>query len=162
MCAYDMRTYQPEGDVMATWTHTIRSTASPKAIWPFYADVSTWPIWDAGLQQVTLDGPFLAGSRGTLVVEGQPPLTYELLEVVEGHSFSDLTDIPGVVRLVFHHTLEAIPGGTSITHVIEAEGPQAEAMLPMVTSDTPEAMQGLARIAEAAQALGHAQGQAQA
>src|SRR3954469_2272983 len=142
----------PEGDVRATWTHTIRSTASPKAIWPFYADVSTWPIWDAGLQQVTLDGPFAAGSRGRLVVEGQPPLTYELLEVVEGRGFSDLTDIPGVVRLVFHHTLEAIPGGTSITHVIEAEGPQAEAMLPMVTSDTPEAMQGLARLAETGRA----------
>jgi hypothetical protein len=137
---------------MPTWTHTVTSSAPPEAIWPYYADVSTWPVWDAGLEQVTLDGPFVAGSRGTLVVEGQPPLAYELLEVTQGRSFSDLTDIPGVVRLVFHHTLEAIPGGSSITHVIEAEGPQAEAMLPMVTNDTPEAMESLARLAEGAQA----------
>jgi Polyketide cyclase / dehydrase and lipid transport len=137
---------------MPTWTHTITSAATPEAIWPYYADVTIWPVWDAGLQHVTLDGPFVAGSRGTLVVEGQPPLTYELLEVDEGRSFSDLTDIPGVVRLVFHHTLEAITGGTRITPVVVAEGPQAEAMLPMVTSDTPEAMESLARLAETAQA----------
>ena len=137
---------------MPTWTHTVTSAAGPEAIWPYYADVASWPVWDAGLEQVTLDGPFVAGSCGTLVVEGQPPLSYELLKVDEGRGFSDVTDIPGVVRLVFHHTLEATPGGTRITHVIEAEGPQAEAMLPMVTSDTPEAMESLARLAEARQA----------
>src|SRR6478672_10047028 len=101
MRAYDKRTYRTEEPRMPTWTHTITSSATPEEIWPYYADVTAWPVWDAGLEKVSLDGAFVAGSRGTLVVEGQPPLEYELLEVVEGRSFSDLTDIPGVVRLVF-------------------------------------------------------------
>jgi hypothetical protein len=132
---------------MFEWSHQVETAATPEQVWPLYADVTRWLEWDTGLEGVTLDGPFAVGSRGTLQVEGQPPLTWELTEVVEGQLFTDVTVIPGVATLTFVHRLEAAPTGAVITHEVRIDGPAAAQLGPMVTSDTPEAMESLARIA---------------
>ena len=134
---------------MFTWTHTVTTTASPEQVWPLYADVNRWLEWDSGLEAVTLDGPFAVGSSGTLQVEGQPPLTWTLTDVVENAVFTDVTEIPGVATLTFVHRIEPAAVGATITHEVLIEGPAAEGLGPMVTSDTPEAMEALARLAEA-------------
>ena len=87
------------------------------------------------------------GSSGTLQVEGQPPLTWTLVEVTENASFTDVTEIPGVATLTFVHRIEPLAQGSAIVHEVRIEGPAAAQLGPMVTSDTPEAMQALARIA---------------
>jgi hypothetical protein len=132
---------------MYTWTHTVTTTATPEQVWPLYADIRRWLEWDSGLEAVTLDGPFAVGSCGTLQVEGQPPLTWELTEVEENALFADVTEIPGVARLTFVHRIEARPDGSAITHEVRIEGPAAAQLGPMVTSDTPEAMHALAALA---------------
>lgn len=43
-------------------------------IWALYEDVSTWPQWDEQAESVTRDGPFAAGSSGTMTFAGQDPL----------------------------------------------------------------------------------------
>ena len=133
---------------MYTWTHTVTTTATPEQVWPLYAEVDRWLEWDSGLVGVTLDGPFEVGSSGTLEVEGQPPLTWTLVDVVENALFTDVTDIPGVATLTFVHRIEPTSDGSTITHEVHIEGPAADGLGPMVTSDTPEAMAALARIAE--------------
>jgi len=135
---------------MFTWSHTITTTAAPEQVWPLYADVRRWLEWDSGLEAVTLDGPFAVGSTGTLQVEGQPPLTWTLTEVEDGALFTDVTEIPGVATLTFVHRIDARPDGSAITHEVRIDGPAAEQLGPMVTSDTPDAMAALARIAESA------------
>lgn len=45
---------------------------------------STWPEWGTGIVQVTLDGPFAAGTTGTMTPEGQDPLPFTLTEAVPG------------------------------------------------------------------------------
>ena len=132
---------------MFEWSHTVTTTARPEQVWPLYADVDRWLEWDNGLEGVTLDGAFEVGSSGTLQVEGQPPLTWTLVEVTENASFTDVTEIPGVATLTFVHRIEPRPEGSAIVHEVRIEGPAAEQLGPMVTSDTPEAMQALARIA---------------
>ncbi len=132
---------------MYEWSHQVVTTAAPSAVWPLYADVSRWTEWDSGLQDVTLDGPFAVGSRGTLQVEGQPPLTWELTEVVDGELFTDVTDIPGVATLTFVHRIAPHGEGSVITHEVRIVGPAATQLGPAVTSDTPEAMETLARLA---------------
>lgn len=134
---------------MFEWTHTVTTSASPEQVWPLYAEVDRWLEWDSGLQAVTLDGPFAVGSRGTLQVEGQPPLVWELVEVTANASFTDVTEIPGVATLTFVHRIEPRPEGSAIVHEVRIEGPAAEQLGPMVTSDTPEAMEAIARIAAA-------------
>ena len=135
---------------MFTWSHTITSTATPEQVWPLYADVRRWLEWDSGLEAVTLDGPFAVGSTGTLQVEGQPPLSWTLTDVEENALFTDVTEIPGVATLTFVHRIDARPEGSAITHEVLIEGPAAAQLGPMVTSDTPDAMAALARIAESA------------
>jgi hypothetical protein len=134
---------------MFTWSHTVTSPATPEQVWPLYAEVDRWLEWDSGLVGVTLDGPFAVGSRGTLQVEGQPPLTWELTEVEPQALFTDVTEIPGVATLTFVHRLDPTPQGCAITHEVRIEGPAAEELGPMVTSDTPDAMETLARLAAA-------------
>jgi ligand-binding SRPBCC domain-containing protein len=132
---------------MFEWSHSVVSTAVPELVWPWYADVARWLQWDSGLLDATLEGEFATGSAGTLEVEGQPPLAFVLTEVVAGELFTDVTEIPGVATLTFVHRLTAVPEGTLITHEVRIEGPAADALGPMVTSDTPEAMECLARLA---------------
>jgi ligand-binding SRPBCC domain-containing protein len=133
---------------MYSWTHTVVTAATPEQVWPLYADVRRWLEWDGGLEAVTLDGPFAVGSRGTLQVEGQPPLTWELTEVEENACFTDVTEIPGVATLTFRHRIQPQSGATSVTHEVTIVGPAAAQLGPMVTSDTPGAMDALVVLAE--------------
>ena len=133
---------------MYTFAHTVETTAAPEVVWELYSDVSRWRDWDAGLADATLDGPFAVGSAGVLTVEGQPPLPFRLTVVEESRSFSDVTEIPGVAVLEFHHRIEPGSAGSIITHEVVITGPAAMQMGPVVTSDTPEAMEALARLAE--------------
>lgn len=135
---------------MFEWSHQVETSAAPQQVWPLYADVERWREWDSGLEAVTLDGPFVAGSSGTMQVEGQPPLTWTLTEVVEGELFTDVTEIPGVATLTFVHRLAPRASGSLITHEVRIDGPAAERLGPMVVSDTPEAMEALARLAASA------------
>jgi hypothetical protein len=136
-------------DDMFEWSHSVTTSATPEQVWPLYADVSRWLEWDSGLVRVTLDGDFVVGSRGLLGVEGQPPLEWELVEVVENALFTDITDIPGVATLTFVHRIEPSATGSVITHEVRIVGPAAEALGPNVTSDTAECMERLAELAAA-------------
>jgi hypothetical protein len=136
---------------MWTYEHSIETDASPEAIWPLYADVPAWPRWDQGLEWVRLNGPFSAGTTGTLKVPGQDPLAFKLGDVRLLKGFSDETYLPGLV-IIFDHSLEPTASGkTRITHRVIITGPAAEVegpqLGPQITADVPEAMESLARLA---------------
>jgi len=136
---------------MWTYEHSIETAASPESIWPLYTDVPAWPRWDQGLEWVTLDGPFAAGSTGSLKVPGQDPLPFTILDVRPLEGFSDETYIPGLA-IRFDHSLERTSSGkTRITHRVSITGPgAAEAgphLGPQITADVPEAMESLAGLA---------------
>ena len=57
---------------MFEWSHQVVTSARPEQVWPLYADVDRWREWDSGLLDVTLDGPFAVGSRGTLRSRASP------------------------------------------------------------------------------------------
>ena len=132
---------------MYEWTHSVDTTATPAQVWRLYADVARWLDWDSGLVDVTLDGDFAEGSTGTLQVEGQPPLAFVLTAVEDGRRFADRTEILGFATLAFDHVIEPLGAGARITHHVSIDGPGALELGPMVTSDTPEAMERLAVLA---------------
>ena len=137
---------------MWTYEHSIETDASPESIWPLYSDVPAWPRWDQGLEWVTLSGPFAAGSTGSLKVPGQDPLPFKVLDVRPREGFSDETYIPGLA-IRFDHSLEVTATGkTRITHRVIITGAAAEKLGPQlgpqITSDVPEAMESLARLAQ--------------
>jgi catechol 2,3-dioxygenase-like lactoylglutathione lyase family enzyme len=101
------------------------STATPETLWPHYAEVSRWKTWDEAVSNVTLDGAFVAGSRGALTMHGRPTLDFVLTEVTPYVSFSDETKV-GPMTVRFTHTLERLTGGTKLTHRVSIDGPGAE------------------------------------
>ncbi|HXD70519.1 MAG TPA: SRPBCC family protein [Gaiellales bacterium] len=127
--------------------HTHESAASPAAIFALWADVEGWPAWDASLIATTLDGPFAAGTTGTLHPLGMPePIAFTLTAVEDGAGFSDETRL-GPLVLRFGHRVEPRPGGSRIVVAIEAEGPDAEQVGPAVAEDLPESVAALAAAA---------------
>jgi hypothetical protein len=144
---------------MWTYTHSLETSASAEAIFALYADVATWPSWDASLERMTLDGPFAAGTRGVMYLSGQDPLPMRLVAVVDGLGFEDETPVPdaGVVVRVVHRLEPLHSGGTVITHVVTIDGPAADAvgptLGPAITADFPRTMAALAARAEGALAV---------
>ena len=90
--------------------HTHESAAAPEAVFALWADVEGWPAWDASLIATTLDGPFAAGTTGTLHPQGMPgPIAFEITAVEPGAGFADETRL-GPLVLRFRHRVERAPG----------------------------------------------------
>jgi Polyketide cyclase / dehydrase and lipid transport len=129
--------------------HTHDTPAAPEHVFALWADVEGWPAWDASLLATTLDGPFAAGTAGTLHPEGMPePIAFVITAVEDGAGFADETRL-GPLALRFGHRVERHGGGSRIVVTIEAEGPDADTIGPAVASDLPESVAALAAVAEA-------------
>src|SRR5689334_21246158 len=85
-----------------SYTHSVEADVRAEAIWSLYADVATWPHWDAEAEWVTLDGPFAAGTAGRMKFRGQDPLAYRLANVEPGREFIDETPVGELVVRVSH------------------------------------------------------------
>jgi hypothetical protein len=118
--------------------------------WARYDDVTTWPSWDAQAEKITRDGPFQAGTTGTMKFMGQDPLAYRLAKVEPLREFVDETPAgPLLVRV--SHLLEPVAAGRlRITYSAEIEGPEeaAQQVGPMITADFPETMASLVALAK--------------
>lgn len=131
------------------YAHVIETDIPAAAIWALYEDVGTWPEWDAQAELVTRDGPFAAGSSGTMKFVGQDPLPYRLTKVEPLREFVDETPVGDIVVRVSHLLEPAGQGRLRITYAAEIDGPrqQAEQIGPMITADFPATMAGLIALA---------------
>jgi hypothetical protein len=129
------------------YSESVTTTAAPQAVWALWSDVTTWQKWDPAVDAVTLDGPFVAGSAGTMTLRGgiETPFT---LEVVTGDEryLDQLTMGELVIRI--DHVVRATPGGAEVTVSTMIDGPGADDIGPMVTADAPVALAALIALAE--------------
>ncbi|MHB8396031.1 MAG: SRPBCC family protein [Thermoplasmataceae archaeon] len=138
---------------MWSFEHSIETNATPKRIWALYSDVGKWPLWDAGISSITIDGPFSAGSTGTITPAGQDSLPYRLLAVDPEKGFSDQTELPGHEAVIrFIHSIDVLQSGkTRITHRVEIDGNDADEVGSRIGSafakGVPETMCSLANMA---------------
>jgi hypothetical protein len=129
--------------------YTHDTPASPRDVFALWADVESWPAWDASLVATTLDGPFAAGTAGTLHPQGMPePIAFLITAVDDGAGFADETRL-GPLALRFRHRVERHGDGSRIVVTVEAEGPDADRIGPAVASDLPESVAALAAAAQA-------------
>jgi Polyketide cyclase / dehydrase and lipid transport len=132
------------------YRHTVETDVSPEAIWGLYEDVTTWPSWDAQAELITRDGPFAAGTTGTMKFVGQEPLHYRLAKVERLREFVDETRVDALVVRV-SHLLAPLPAGRlRITYSAEIDGPENEAQQvgPMITADFPDTLASLVALAK--------------
>ena|ERR687887_199496 len=128
-----------------TYTHTVEADVSAESIWSLYEDVTTWPSWDAEAELITRDGPFAAGSTGTMKFRGQDPLDYRLTRVEPLREFVDETPVGDVLVRVAHQLEPLDSGRLRITYDVEIDGPeeQAQQIGPAITADFPATMASL-------------------
>ena len=134
-----------------TYTHTVETDVSPEVIWSLYEDVTTWPSWDAQAELITRDGPFEAGTTGTMKFVGQESLSYRLAKVERLHEFVDETPVGALVVRVSHLLTPPLPDGRlRIDYSAEIDGPedQAQQVGPMITADFPDTMASLIALAK--------------
>jgi hypothetical protein len=144
---------------MWTYDYSAESTARPDRIFDLFRDVTTWPHWNPGVEWMELDGPFAAGTTGTMKVPGQDPLRMPLVWVEDDLGFEDETEIPdaGVVVRVRHALKDVGEGLTRITYEVTIDGPAAgdlgPTIGPEITADFPAVVAALISQAEAATSL---------
>ncbi len=140
---------------MPAYEHSVEADLAPAAVWALYGDDERWPSWDATVESIERYGPLIKGITGLATRPGCGPMAFTVLVADPGHSFTDEFTFDGAV-LHKSYTLTELEGGrTRITHRVELQGPQADALAPelMPTDGIPDAMAALVRAAaEAASA----------
>jgi uncharacterized protein YndB with AHSA1/START domain len=139
---------------MSAWAteHGIETAASPEAIWRLWSDVASWPEWNADIEQISMSGPFAAGSTIAMTPAGQDPVELRIAEAVEPERFIDEADLGDVVVRTIHQ-IERLEGDRSrVTYRMEITGPAAETvgpeLGPQISADFPEVLAALAQRAE--------------
>jgi hypothetical protein len=149
---------------MWEYEHTIETTATPDALWARWADVATWPEWNADIEQVESNGPFAVGTQITMTPRGADPVQLRIADVRPNELFIDEAELDGVIIRTMHllEPLNSPTDSTSpttptprtrITYRTQITGPAAPEIAPhlgpAITSDFPETMAALARAAGA-------------
>ena len=137
---------------MADNQRSVETSASPAAVWKIWSDTSTWADWNPDVQSMTLNGPFAAGTSGTMKTK-QGTRQVQLTEVVPGRSFRLETTVIPLTRFAFECEVVAGPAGkTTISQAIRVAGPLGGLVGGMMGSQIantfPALLQGLARKAE--------------
>ncbi|MCG2631152.1 SRPBCC family protein [Bradyrhizobium sp. WYCCWR 13023] len=137
----------------ATWQteYAIETTASPEAIWSIFRNVSGWKNWNAGIEQIDIDGPFASGTWFTMKPPGEEALRSQLIDVRENVCFVDETRVGDLTILVAHRIEPLGPARTRIVYAVDARGPQAAEIGPAVSADFPEVLASLSKLAGGAQ-----------
>jgi len=129
----------------STWhiDHSIETPLAPERIWPLFADVAGWKRWNPGVEESALEGSFAAGTWFRMKPPEQETLRSQLVAVDDGESFVDQTRVGDLVVTVTHR-LERLPAGpTRITYSVEAVGPEASEVGPMIAADFPAVLASL-------------------
>jgi len=127
--------------------HTVSTSATPGDVWRLWCDVGSWHTWDPAVQRVALEGHFAEGAAGTMELAGGVEATF-MLEIVEpGARYLNRLAMGDLVIRV-DHLVGAAGDGSEVTVRTCIEGPAAAEVGPMVTDDTPKALDALVGMAE--------------
>jgi hypothetical protein len=132
------------------WRHeyAIETSATPETIWSIFRDVPAWKNWNAGIEQIEIDGPFATGTWFTMKPPGEEALRSQLIDVRENLCFVDETRVGDLVVKVAHRIELLGSARTRVVYAVDARGPQASEIGPAVASDFPEVLASLAKLAE--------------
>jgi hypothetical protein len=99
----------------------IEVNAANEKIWPYYADPAKRSIWEEDLESLVFDGEIKTGTTGKMKLKDMPEMRFTLTEIIEGASYCDRTDVPGMGSLFFGHRILREGGKTLIQHSVRLE-----------------------------------------
>ena len=125
--------------------HSIEVEVSPEFAWKYRTDIANWNDPPA---RFVLDGPFIAGSRGTTLLPGQEPLYWSIREVRPLTTFVLEMQLDRAL-LTFEWRFDALSEQkTRMTQKIVLSGDNAAAYAEQVEAGfSPSLADGMRRIA---------------
>jgi uncharacterized protein YndB with AHSA1/START domain len=135
--------------VTTMWSveHEIEAEVEPEAIWRVWADVERWPLWNADIERISIDGPFAAGSTIAMTPKGQETVELRITEAVEGQRFVDEADVGGTIVRTTHLIDRTDHDQLRIVYRLEASGLAEHEIGPAVSADFPQTLAALAEYA---------------
>jgi hypothetical protein len=138
-------------------SHTEFAKSTPENIWSIWSDVSTWSIWDHGLEWCKLkeNNKFEVNGEAILQPKGSPiPLSIRFTECTPNKSFTDEGTFElGAIQ--FSHSVSTCRNGVEITHSFKyiPANPKAKnifeaTMLVKIKDELPQSVKALANYAE--------------
>ena len=108
---------------MRTFRITTDIAAPAERVWQVMSDTERWHEWTPSVTSVQrLGGGNLAvGSRAVIRQPRFPPALWEVTAIEPGTSFTWVSRAPGL-RVVGHHWVEPMAGGSRATLSLELEG----------------------------------------
>lgn len=102
------------------FSHTVTTDASSDRVWQLWTDVTTWKDWDKGLKDAKIDEPFALGAKGQILPLSGPSSRFEVVEYVEGQSYTFETRLP-LARLIVRRSFVSLDPAT-FQHEVSFEG----------------------------------------
>lgn len=138
-----------------TWEfeHSIETNARKEEIWALYSNIESWPLWDQGIESVSLEGEFKDGAQGKIKLVGQGLLSYRITMADPNKGFSNETVIYGLNATVkFLHTFsDMLDGKIMLINHVTVACPDNELIENEIgegiTSGIPNTMANIARMA---------------
>ena len=133
------------------------SSAPPSAFFDRWADMDTWSEWDEGIRWVRRDGPFVAGTTGSLKPRGGPKVGFVIETLVPDREFTDRSSLPGAAITIRHLVEVDGDGVTAVNIVVSIDGPLARLWRLFVgrgiAESTPTGLRRLVEVVEADAAI---------
>lgn len=127
--------------------YSIETAATREALWGIFKDVPGWTRWNAGIEDIAIEGPFEVGTWFTMKPPGEEALRSKLVDVRENECFVDETRVGDLVVTVTHRLDPLASGRTRVTYAIEVQGPGASEIGPHIAADFPEVLSALGALA---------------
>jgi hypothetical protein len=111
-----------EGSEMAA-QQSLDVDAEPGVLWRIWSDTAKWPDWNPNVKAISLDGPFAAGTTGSMSTNVGKTHKIEIASVNPPRSFRlDAWPIP-LTTFHFDCTIEPrAGGGSTITQAVSFGG----------------------------------------
>lgn len=137
---------------MITFSFSAVVKGTKEKAWFYYENLEQWYRWKSDLEDICLDGAFETGVSGTMTLSGMPPLAFNLVKVVDQHSFTDISETPAGSILFEHDIIEGETGFITLKHSVSlvCEEPSDEQVnfLKQVFADVPSSVLTLKDIVE--------------
>jgi hypothetical protein len=138
-----------------TWEfeHSIVTDARKNEIWTLYSNVESWPLWDHGIEDISLDGEFMEGTNGKIKMEGQGYLNYRITMADPDKGYTVETVIEDLKTTIeFIHTFVDLPDGkihlTNHVTILCLDKEEMEKEIGgSIASGVPQTMENIARMA---------------
>jgi hypothetical protein len=113
------------------------------AIWRAWTDVSSWSEWNPDIERAEIDGEFAPGATIAMTLKDQNTVRLRVSDVVERERFVDEAEIEGTTFRTMHEIRHLEDGALRVSYRLQASGPLAGQLGPVISADFGETIGGV-------------------